>query len=57
LRTRDAAAEIVAYCGQGEVDRIGIDQSDEKTQVRRDQRDNRSVGDPVRVHACTLGAE
>ena len=41
LRTRNAAAQICADRRQGQVDGVGIDESNEKAQVCRDQRGNR----------------
>ncbi len=37
LRPGDSAAEVVADGGQREVDRVGVDESDEESQVGRDQ--------------------
>ena len=44
LRSGDAAAEIVADGGQRQVDRVGVDQPDEKAQVGRDQRERLTGG-------------
>ncbi len=44
LRAGDAAAEVVADRGQREVDRVGVDEADEKSQVGSDQGETRCRG-------------
>ena len=57
LRAGDATAEVVADCGQCEVDRVGVDEADEESQVGSDQGQRGVEAEPFRVHIRTLGAK
>ena len=57
VRAGDAAAEVVSDCGQCEVDRVGVDESDEESQVGSDEGQRGVEAEPFRVHARTLGPE
>jgi hypothetical protein len=44
-------------CGNRQVDHVGVDEADEKSEVSSDQGKRRIEGDPFRVHGLTLGTK
>ncbi|WP_234810343.1 hypothetical protein [Mycolicibacterium moriokaense] len=53
----DFTAKVVADRRQRQVDRVGVDEADEQSKVRGDQRHHRADGQPIGVHIRTLGAK